>query len=109
MAYTAWPEAVHASEAGLNRAPDAAILAQARNRQRVVITADLDYSRLLALVQAAGPGLILFRGGDYGEQEAVERLARVLSAVLNEELPNSVIVVEKARIRRRRLPVKPIP
>jgi len=31
---------------------------------RTVVTADLDYPRLLALAGAAGPGRILFRGGD---------------------------------------------
>lgn len=73
----------------------------------MVVTADLDYPRLLALAQAAEPGLILFRGGNYSEQEAKERLARVLEAVPNEELPNSIVVIEKGWIRRKRLPLEP--
>jgi hypothetical protein len=32
-----------------------------------VVTVDLDYPRLLALAAAAGPGLILFRRGDWSE------------------------------------------
>lgn len=100
-------DAVHAFEAGLARAPDEVILERARNERRIVVTADLDYPRLLALAQAEGPGLILFRGGDYSEQEAVERLMRVLEVVPNEELPNSIVVIEKGRIRRRRLPLEP--
>ena len=58
-------DAVHALEAGLDRASDEVILERARKEQRVVLTADLDYPRLLALAQAEGPGLILFRGGNY--------------------------------------------
>jgi predicted nuclease of predicted toxin-antitoxin system len=56
-------DAVHALELGLARASDEVILEHARREQRVVVTADLDYPRLLALTQAEGPGLILFRGG----------------------------------------------
>jgi predicted nuclease of predicted toxin-antitoxin system len=102
-------DAVHALEAGLVCAPDEVILERARNEQRVVVTADLDYPRLLALAQAKGPGLILFRGGNYSEQEAVERLTRALVMVPSEELPNSIVVIEKGRIRRRRLPLEPSP
>lgn len=36
-------DAVHALEVGLDRASDAAILERARNEQRVLVTADLDY------------------------------------------------------------------
>jgi len=100
-------DAVHALKLGLDRASDAAILERARNEQRVVVTADLDYPRLLALARAEGPGLILFRGGNYSEQESVERLTRALETIPNEELPNSIVVIEKGRIRRRRLPLEP--
>ncbi|MBI2918089.1 MAG: DUF5615 family PIN-like protein [Chloroflexi bacterium] len=101
--------AIHALEIGLGRAPDEVVLERARNEQRVVITADLDYPRLLAMAQSEGPGLILLRGGNYSDQEAVERLTRVLEAVANEELPNSIVVVDRERIRRRRLPIEPSP
>lgn len=74
---------------------------------QVVITADLDYPRLLALTQAQGPGLILFRGGNYSEREAVERLGRALEVVPFDDLPVSVVVIEKGRIRRTRLPFEP--
>ena len=100
-------DAIHASQVGLNRSSDSAILERARNEQRVVITADLDYPRLLALTKAEDPGLILFRGGNYSEQEVVARLTRVLVPIQHEELPKSIVVIEKARIRRRRLPLEP--
>ena len=102
-------DAVHALERGLGRASDEVILEHARCEQRVVITADLDHPRLLALAQATGPGLILFRGGNYSEQETVNRLGRSLEVIPNEELPNSIVVIERSRIRRRRLPLGPSP
>jgi hypothetical protein len=48
-------DAVHASTAGLDRASDAEILVCAGQDGRTVITADLDYPRLLALCRGRGP------------------------------------------------------
>lgn len=101
-------DAIHASEAGLSHAPDADILSRARAEARVVVTADLDYPRMLAVTGRQGPGLILFRGGDYSELEALERLGRVLATVPTSDLSTSIIVIERNRIRRRRLPIVPM-
>ncbi|MBI4337434.1 MAG: DUF5615 family PIN-like protein [Chloroflexi bacterium] len=95
-------DAVHASQIGMSRAADQALLDHARHDNRIIITADLDYLRLLVMTQSEGPGAILFRGGDYAEDEARERLA----AVPAEELTSSLVVIEKTRIRHRRLPIK---
>jgi predicted nuclease of predicted toxin-antitoxin system len=96
-------DAVHAGEIGLHGASDGVILECARGEGRVVLTADLDYPRLLALTQAEQPGLILFRGGDYNERECIERLAQVFEKVLPQVLENSIVVVERNRIRLRPL------
>ena len=98
-------DAVHAFLLGLDRAPDTAILERARQEDRVIITADLDYPQLLALTHEEGPGLILFRGGRYGESEAIKYLERVLAKFSGDILAKSVVVVEKNRIRYRRLPL----
>lgn len=98
-------DAIHAMHAGMERAPDTAIIEFARREQRVIITADLDFPRLLALAEAEGPGLILFRGGNYSEDETIDRLRKALSLVRSEDLPNSIVVIEKRRIRQRRLPL----
>ena len=99
--------AVHALENGLDCAPDEVILKHAKEEQRVVITADLDYPRLLAMAKAEEPGLILFRGGNFNEQQVTERLERALAVVPHEELPSSIVVIEQKRIRRKRLPIEP--
>jgi predicted nuclease of predicted toxin-antitoxin system len=96
-------DAVHVGDIGLHDAEDAIILRRAQDEQRIVVTADLDYPRLLALSRAEGPGLILFRGGDYSEAEVVEGLSRVLRSVTAEEASESILVIERTRIRRRRL------
>ena len=98
-------EAIHAGQAGLDRSSDVEVLVRARSEQRIVVTADLDYPRLLAWMQAEKPGLILFRGGNYSEQDTIKRIARVLETVPGKDLISSIIVIEKARIRRRSLPI----
>jgi predicted nuclease of predicted toxin-antitoxin system len=98
-------EGVHASQLGLDRAPDEDLLALARQEGRVVITADLDFPRMLALSVAEGPGLILFRGGTYSDQEMRGLLERVLDAVEPEALERSVCVVDRQRVRITRLPL----
>jgi predicted nuclease of predicted toxin-antitoxin system len=99
-------EGVHANEIGLDRAADRSVLAVARRENRVVITADLDFPRLLALSSAEGPGLILFRGGNYSDAEMRDLLDRVLTEVPPEILETSICVVDKKRIRYTRLPLQ---
>jgi predicted nuclease of predicted toxin-antitoxin system len=99
-------EAVHAASVGLATASDVEIIAAALREGRVVVTADLDYPRLLALESAEGPGVILFRGGSYSDREMLALLDRLLSIVTAAELECSVTVIDRQRIRRRRLPIQ---
>jgi len=98
-------DAVHASQVGLDDAPDAVILARAQLEGRTLLTADLDYPRLLALAHAAGPGLILFRGGNYSNREVLDRLGKALAVVPHSRISSSIVLIEKSRIRRRDLPI----
>lgn len=98
-------KAVHASEIDMSKATDEALLGYAKSNNMVVITADLDYPRLLALTQEEGPGTILFRGGNFNEKQTLVLLSRVLELISISELGESIIVIEQERIRRRRLPI----
>ena len=55
-------DAVHALDLQMDRAPDAEIIGRALTEKQTIVTADLDYSRLLALSRATEPSLVLFRG-----------------------------------------------
>jgi len=72
---------------------------------RIVITADLDFPRLLAALGSTSPGLMLLRGGNYSESESRDYVRRVLMSIPQTELCRSIIVVDRERIRRRWLPV----
>jgi len=100
-------DAVHAHDIGLGRASDETVLNKARETQRVLVTADLDYPRLLALAGAKGPGLILFRHGNYSEKQVVELMTRVMASIPAPELQSSIVVVDEKSIRKRRLPIAP--
>jgi predicted nuclease of predicted toxin-antitoxin system len=98
-------DAVHAFAVGLGTKLDSEILDRARTEDRIVITADLDYPRLLALLKLDRPGLILFRGGSYSDAEMLALLDRVLAQAGTLNLESSITVVDQHRIRRRSLPL----
>src|SRR5205823_2154889 len=98
-------DAVHAVDLGLARSSDNELLTVARREERVIITADLDYPRLIALQQADRPGVILFRGGAYSDREMLALLDRVLARASTLDLEHSIVVVDRKRIRRRALPI----
>lgn len=60
-------DAVHAVDLNMGRSPDSDVIERSLAEGRTVITADLDYPRLLAVTGATGPSLMLFRGGDWSE------------------------------------------
>ena len=98
-------DAVHAFAVGLGVKPDSELIDWAHAEDRIVITADLDYPRLLAVLKADRPGVILFRGGSYSDAEMLALLDRVLAQSEELSLESSITVVDQSRIRRRRLPV----
>jgi len=98
-------EAVHAAHIGLSQAPDKEIIAQARKDSRIIVTADLDYARLLALAGSSSPGIILLRGGNYSDKEMVGLIKRALRIISSDQLLDSIVVVDKKSVRRRRLPI----
>lgn len=48
-------EATHLQEIGMQASPDPAVLAVARDDERILITADADFGRLLALGRLTRP------------------------------------------------------
>ncbi len=60
---------------------------------------------MLALSSAAGPGIILFRGGNYSDAEMRDLLLRVLQKAPAETIEKSICVVDHLRARVTRLPL----
>jgi predicted nuclease of predicted toxin-antitoxin system len=100
-------DAVHAIELNLDAAADVAILARAKQENRTIVTADLDYPRLLALAQERESSLILFRDGNWSEAAIIARMKDVMQRITPADLSRSIVVVDRGRIRMRRLPIGP--
>jgi len=98
-------DAVHAVELNLAAVADVVILARAKQENRTIVTADLDYPRPLALAQERESSLILFRDGNWSETAILARMEDVIRRITAADLARSIIVVDRGRIRMRRLPV----
>jgi predicted nuclease of predicted toxin-antitoxin system len=98
-------DAVHAAESGLDRASDVEIIAHANRERRTIITADLEYPRLLALAQGNEPSLILFRDGDWSD-DLIARFQQLIQTLTQADVEQSIIVVDRDRVRRPRLPIR---
>src|SRR5437667_6587703 len=85
-------DAVHAASVGLATVSDSQIIDTARRERRTIITADLDYPRLLATARSTEPSLILFRGGNWSEADVRTRMATLLSSFEAKEIEGSVLV-----------------
>lgn len=101
-------EADHVASLSLAAVNDAALLAFAENTGAVIISADTDFSALLARANRTSPSVVLFRrlGGRRPEEQArlvidnLEQFESTLDA-------GAVVVVTDDRIRVRRLPFIP--
>jgi predicted nuclease of predicted toxin-antitoxin system len=101
-------DAVHVAALGLSRANDLTILDRAADEGRVLISADTDFSMLLAQAHRRRPSLILFRRERprRAPAQATLLLGHLdrLTADLDE---GAIVVLEEARVRIRRLPIIP--
>ena len=99
-------KATHVRTLGMQRASDAQVIALARTDGSVVLSFDLDFGDLLALRVVDKPSVILFRLAD----ERAESINRRLSTVLNEQATalesGALILVQDARYRVRKLPIR---
>jgi len=100
-------DAYHLREQGLSRLRDEEIFARAVDEDRVIVTADLDFSRIIALSGREAPGLILFRGGSMTDEQMLLSLQTVLKHVPVHELGRLVVVVDRGSLRVAPLPLRP--
>jgi predicted nuclease of predicted toxin-antitoxin system len=99
-------DAVHVSELGLQRAEDDELLRVARAEDRVIVSEDTDFGGLLARAGARAPSFVLIRSAAPMTPDAQALLLGAALPRLVDELETGCIaVVDRARVRVRRLPV----
>lgn len=87
------------------RAPDSWIAARAREEDRVVVTADLDFGDIVAHAEDGRPSVVLLRLRDTTPERVLEELLQTLDDHAASLAAGAVVLVEDGRCRVRRLPV----
>ena len=101
-------DALHLYEQRLHKLSDGEVLLKAKDEQRILLTMDLDFARL---VSKAGtddlPTVVIFRLSDQRPQTVYARLIAALPDIERVmKQCNSIFSVDDKKIRVRRLPIK---
>ncbi len=95
----------HVSERGMSTAEDAAIIAIARQEQRMVVTLDADFHALVAVSGATGPSVLRIRMEGQKADQVALLIERVLALASDELKQGAMITVAAGNIRIKLLPV----
>jgi predicted nuclease of predicted toxin-antitoxin system len=98
-------DVVHLRDQGLQRWADDQIIDKARREERVILTHDLDFGRIVALSQSQLPSVITFRLDDMQPVQVNHYLAEVLAQFTAELQAGALVSVHERAIRVRLLPI----
>lgn len=99
-------DAIHVADKGLLTASDQEILDRADDDERVVLSADSDFSTLLAVGRLSKPSFVLLRSADHltPRQQADLVLAHLFQ--VGEDLAaGAIVTIAHLRVRLRSLPI----
>ena len=85
------------------RASDRDILAHAQAEDRILISTDLDFANLAVACRQPCPGLVLLRLDNPSAEVMCVRLQVALSALAEDEIAGSVVVIQRSKLRTRKL------
>ena len=98
-------DAIHLREQGLHRLSDEAIVEKACHEQRVILTHDLDFGRIVALSRALIPSIVTLRLTDMRSANVSRYLQEVIDRYSEPLERGALVSVTDQRIRVRQLPV----
>jgi predicted nuclease of predicted toxin-antitoxin system len=99
-------DSVHVRRYGIHKADDEVVFARASQEERVLISADTDFSAMLTVSQGAKPSVILLKRPSPRRAEEQAELIMANRNVIADLLDQgSVIVFEEGRLRSRALPL----
>lgn len=98
-------EATHWSLIGALDAPDAEIMAFARQHDCVVLTHDLDFGAILAATQREKPSVIQIRADDVSPEAIGAMVTEALSSVRDALRQGALVTLDARRTRLRLLPL----
>lgn len=99
-------DAVHVRDYNMQADADERIFERASSEDRILISADTDFGRILALRNVAAPSVILLRWPALRQPQAqVQIILKNLPNLVDDLERGSMVVIEDSRIRVRRLPI----
>lgn len=98
-------EATHLAETGQQRLPDIEVIERARQENRIILTHDLDFSRLLSLGDDAKPSAITFRLSDMRPGNVMAHLLPALELFMTELENGALVTVSDQASRCKSLPI----
>lgn len=99
-------DAVHLVDYGMAEAPDETVLERARQEDRILISADMDFPRIVALGGWARPSLVIFRNSVRSLARQIQRLSEYLSAVRPALEEGAIATFDHSVVRIRALPIE---
>ena len=98
-------DAVHVTELRMQKTPDDLVLLAASNDNRVILTHDRDFARLLAISGASRPSVVLFRLRDMRPDSVISRLGTVVAHHSDDLDIGAIVTVGETWSRSKRLPI----
>jgi len=98
-------DVVHVRDYEMQSAADEEIFERAHNEGRIIVSTDTDFGTLLALRQEKKPSVILMRNPQKRPTSQVRLLLANLTSLQDILEDGSIVVLEAARIRTRKLPI----
>jgi predicted nuclease of predicted toxin-antitoxin system len=95
----------HVGDLGMARASDAAIIVEAKTKQEIIVTHDLDYGNLLAFSGETSPSVITFRVRNTHPTNLFNRMIKVWVEIEKPLREGAIVVLEDATLRIRKLPI----
>ena len=98
-------DTLHWANVGAKNALDETIMSWALAESRVVVTNDLDFGQILALMHATGPSVVLIRGPKVLPSQIGDVVVECLKTYQHELEQGALIVIDHQRQRVRVLPI----
>ena len=98
-------DAIQMSSSGLQRLTDSKIVEKSLLENRIIVTHDLDFGRIVALSQHRLPSVITFRLADMRPVRVNPRLLEVLEHISEDLEAGALVSVAEASFRVRKLPL----
>jgi len=98
--------AVYLRDQGLQSLPDDEIIEKARQEERIILTHDLDFGRLIALSQSRLPSVITFRLDDMKQAQVNHYLTETPARFEADLIAGALVSINEQAIRARTLPIE---